>query len=149
MAVFVNRTDYRVRLADFNPLHGINCVRIACGAFLIPQAAALFADGGFAPASVTFFGAAGFRPPELWVLLAAIADVLFGAALVLGFCTRLSALGACALLLLAAYAIEQVRGEAWLWAAGGYEYPVFWAVCCLAVAIEAWKAWFSERRKTG
>jgi putative oxidoreductase len=84
----------------------------------------------------------------LWVLLAAIADVLFGIALMVGFCTRLAALGAFGLLLLSAYAIEQVKGDVWLWGGGGYEYSVFWAVCCLAVAIEAWKAWFRERRGT-
>lgn len=148
-SVFVNRADYRIRLGDFSPLRGINYVRIASGAFLIPHAMNLFADGGFAPGGVAFAARAGFHPPELWVLLAAISDVILGVALVLGFCTRLAALGAGAMLLLGAYAIQQVMGDAWIWSDGGYEYKLFGAICCLAVAIEAWKAWAKERRAAG
>ena len=34
-----------------------------------------------------------------------------------------------------------VKGFGWTWNTGGYEYPVFWGLACvaIAIAIEAWK----------
>jgi putative oxidoreductase len=60
-------------------------------------------------------------------------------ALVLGICTRFAALGAAALLAVAVYSLQVVKGFGWTWNTGGYEYPVFWAITSLAVALEAWK----------
>jgi putative oxidoreductase len=39
-----------------------------------------------------------------------------------------------------------VKGFGWTWNTGGYEYPVFWGICSLVVAIEAWKAWAAVDR---
>jgi putative oxidoreductase len=36
-----------------------------------------------------------------------------------------------------------VKGFGWTWNTGGYEYPVFWAIVSLSVAIEAWKGHFA------
>jgi len=59
--------------------------------------------------------------------------------LVLGLCTRYAALGAAAILGLAVYALQVVKGFGWTWNTGGYEYPVFWAIVCLAIAMEEFK----------
>jgi putative oxidoreductase len=67
---------------------------------------------------------------------------LAGVALALGIATRFAALGACAVLLIAVYALQVVKGFGWTWNTGGYEYPVFWAITSFAVAIEAWKGHF-------
>jgi len=67
-----------------------------------------------------------------------------GVALVLGICTRYAALGAFALLGMAVYSLQVVKGFGWTWNTGGYEYPVFWAIVSLSVAIEAWKAHFAR-----
>src|SRR5260370_24742834 len=96
--------------------------------------------GTVAGAPAGFFAKAGFHPPELWVYIAAIAETAAGVALVLGICTRFAALGACALLAIAVYSLQVVKGFGWTWNTGGYEYPVFWAIVSLSVAIEAWKA---------
>jgi putative oxidoreductase len=40
-------------------------------------------------------------------------------------------------LLIAGAAVYRVNKGKWLWNFGGYEYCVFWAACCLAVAIDA------------
>jgi putative oxidoreductase len=58
----------------------------------------------------------------------------------LGICTRFAAVGAATLLGVAVYSLQVVKGFGWTWNTGGYEYPVFWAITSLAVAIEAWKA---------
>jgi putative oxidoreductase len=42
---------------------------------------------------------------------------------------------------MAVYALQMVKGFGWTWNNGGYEYPVFWAITSLAVAIDAWKAY--------
>jgi uncharacterized membrane protein YphA (DoxX/SURF4 family)/DNA-directed RNA polymerase specialized sigma24 family protein len=86
-----------------------------------------------------FFAKAGLHPPEMWVYIAAISEAAVGVALVLGICTRFAALGACTVLAIAVYSLEVVKGFGWTWNTGGYEYPVFWALASLAVAIEAWK----------
>ena len=84
--------------------------------------------------------------PELWVYLAAAAETLSGICLVLGICTRYAALGAAAVLGVAVYALQMVKGFGWTWNTGGYEYPVFWALVSLMVAIDAWKKALNTRR---
>jgi putative oxidoreductase len=42
-------------------------------------------------------------------------------ALVLGICTRFAALGAVALLAVAVYSLQVVKGSGWTWNTGGYE----------------------------
>jgi putative oxidoreductase len=54
---------------------------------------------------------------------------------VLGLCTRYAALGAAGALAVAVYALHVVKGFGWTWNTGGYEYPVFWAIACLCVAM--------------
>ena len=41
---------------------------------------------------------------------------------------------------MAVYSLQVAKGFGWTWNTGGYEYPVFWAIASLSVAIEAWKA---------
>jgi putative oxidoreductase len=59
---------------------------------------------------------------------------------VFGICTRFAALDAFALLGIAVYSLQVVKGFGWTWNTGGYEYLVFWALTSLAVAIEVWNA---------
>ena len=35
----------------------------------------------------------------------------------------------------AAVAVYRVTGGKWLWNIGGYEYCLFWAICCVVVAM--------------
>ena len=59
--------------------------------------------------------------------------------LVLGIYTRWTALLGAFVLFVAAAALFKVGGFKWLWNLGGFEYPVFWALACVAVALNAWK----------
>ena len=138
-------------LADkFNLLDGWNVLRIICGAFMFPHVAGKFvAFGVLNPGTVGFFAKAGFVPPDAWVAIAAFSETLVGVCLVLGICTRFAALGAAAVLAVAVYALQVVGGfKGWTWNTGGYEYPVFWAIVSLAVAVNAWKAYLAAPKAT-
>jgi putative oxidoreductase len=138
--MWLTRDDFRIKAENFDLSNGLNILRIICGLFLFPHVAGKFAAGAVAASTAGFFAKAGFHPPEIWVCIAALAETAAGVALVLGICTRFAALGAFALLGVAVYSLQVVKGFGWTWNTGGYEYPVFWALTSLAVAIEAWKA---------
>lgn len=143
----LTRDDFRIQASSFDLTNGSNILRIACGAFMFPHIAGKFANGTFNPGTLGFFAKAGMTPPEFWLGLAAMSEFLVGVFLVLGLCTRFAALGGAAVLLMAVYALQVVKGFGWTWNTGGYEYPVFWAIASLVVAMEAWKAYFAENRR--
>ncbi len=128
--------DFRIKASNFNITRAENLLRIICGAFMFPHAMSKFASFGVLSAgTIGFFGKAGFQPPELWVWLAFFTEAACGIALVLGLCTRYAALGAASALAIAVYALHTVKGFGWLWNTGGYEYPIFWGLACVAVAL--------------
>jgi putative oxidoreductase len=137
--MFLTKADFRISPSSFDLTQGWNILRIISGAFMFPHAASKFAAGALSAGTLGFFAKAGFHPPEFWVWLAAIVEVAAGTALVLGICTRYAALGAAGALGVAVYALQTVKGFGWTWNTGGYEYPVFWCLVCVAIAIEAWK----------
>jgi len=134
--MLVTRDDFRIDPRNFDLRDGHNLVRILCGAFMFPHMVGKFAAFGVLNAgTVGFFAKAGFQPPEVWVILAALAEGATGVALVLGLCTRWAALGAAGVMAFAVYALQMVKGFGWTWNTGGYEYPVFWGLAALAVAL--------------
>lgn len=137
--MLIEKDDFRIKAANFDLTQSRNILRIISGAFMFPHAAGKFIGFAIAPALPGFFAKAGFHPPEAWIYLAALTEVACGIALVLGICTRFAALGAAAVLAIAVYALQMVKGFGWTWNTGGYEYPVFWSIVCIAVAIDAWK----------
>jgi putative oxidoreductase len=148
--MLISTNDFRIKAENFDLTNGANLIRIAAGAFMFPHVAGKFAGGALSAATVGFFAKAGFTPPELWTYIAAFAESLTGICLVLGICTRYAALGAAAVLAIAAYALQVVKGfSGWTWNKGGYEYPVFWAIVCLGIAIEEWKTVLAAHRAKG
>ena len=137
--------DFRIRSSNFDLRNSANILRIMCGAFMFPHVAGKFAGGVVSAATVGFFAKAGFHPPELWVYIAACAETACGIALILGICTRFAALGAAAVLGIAVYSLQVVKGFGWTWNTGGYEYPVFWAMVSICVAMDAWKVALAGR----
>lgn len=137
--IFLTKADFRISPSHFDLTQGWNILRIISGAFMFPHAASKFTGGALTVGTVGFFEKAGFHPPEFWIWLAAIVEVSAGVALVLGICTRYAALAAAGALAVAVYALQTVKGFGWTWNTGGYEYPVFWGLVCVAIAIEAWK----------
>lgn len=133
--MIVTREDFRIKAENFDLRDGHNLVRMVCGLWMFPHVAGKFTAAGLSVGTVGFFAKAGFQPPEVWVVLAACAELATGVALVLGLCTRWAALGAAAVMLMAVYALQVVKGFGWTWNTGGYEFPVFWGMCALAVAL--------------
>ena len=143
--MFITLDDFRIKAKNFDLTNGWNILRIMSGAFMFPHIAGKFAAGAISAGTIGFFAKAGFHPPEMWVVIAICAETACGVALMLGICTRFAALGAAAVLLLAVYSLQVVKGFGWTWNTGGYEYPVFWSVVCLAMALEEWKAWLATK----
>lgn len=117
--------------ANFNFLDGFTILRVICGAFFIPHIVGKF----FEPAALGFFVAAKFRPPAFWMYVACVIEVVLAAGLIFAILTPYVAALAAAHLLVAAVAIYRVSGGKWLWNIGGNEYTVFWALCCVVVAM--------------
>jgi putative oxidoreductase len=116
---------------NFDLANAFNILRIVCGAFFIPHIVGKF----FVPAALGFFIAAGFRPPAFWMYLAGAIETVLAVGLILGIYTQYVAAIAAIHLLVAAVAVWRVSKGKWLWNIGGYEYCVFWALCCVVVAM--------------
>lgn len=141
------KSDFRIQASNFDLTDSTNILRIICGLFYFPHILSKFAAGTVSATTASFFAKAGFQPPEVWVWIAAVSETAVAIALVLGICTRYAALGSVALMAIAVYSLQVVKGFGWTWNTGGYEYPVFWGIASLCVAIEAWKGHFVIARR--
>ena len=97
----VTKKDFSIQKSNFDIRNPWNILRITSGAFLLPHALGKFVNGAINPAVLGFFGKAGFQPPETWVLIAFLAEVICSITLVMGICSRFAALGAAITLILA------------------------------------------------
>ena len=119
-------------LADkFNLWDGLVILRLMCGGFFIPHLYAKF----FVPEALGFFVAAGFKPPAFWMYVACAVETVLAIGLIFDIYTYYVAWVACLHLSVAAIAVSKVTNGKWLWNIGGYEYCLFWAICCVVVAM--------------
>lgn len=117
----------------FNLLNEFNILRIICALFLVPHIVAKFT----VPAALKFYVDVGFKPPAFWMYLAgAIESVLFVALFFDLYLWFFGVIGFIHLLVAAAATYKLTRN--WIWVIGGIEFCVFWAICCLVLAIHAW-----------
>ena len=114
----------------FNLLNEFNILRIICGAFFIPHIVGKFT----VPAALDFFVAAKFKPAKTWMYVAGVIEIVLTIGLIFGIFTQFVAAIAALHLAVAAVSTYRVSGK-WLWNIGGIEYCVFWAICCLVVAM--------------
>lgn len=117
----------------FDLTNGFNILRIACGALFIPHIYAAF----FVPEALDFFIKAKFRPPVAWLCLAATIELALAVGLIFGIYANFVAIVAAVYLGVVAGALYRVSGGKWLWNIGGCEFPVFWAICCIVIAIHS------------
>jgi putative oxidoreductase len=114
----------------FNLFNELNLLRIVCAVFFIPHIVAKFT----VPAALKFYVDVGFRPPAFWMYLAGAIEIVLTICLFFGIYTRFAgAIGFIHLLVAAAATYKLTRN--WLWVIGGIEYCIFWALCCLVVAM--------------
>ena len=62
-------------------------------------------------------------------------EIICATGMVLAIYTRYVALLEAVFLSVAAWSVWRYSGGKWLWNIGGYEYCLFWAICCIVVAI--------------
>ena len=120
-------------LADkFNLLNEFNILRIICGLFLVPH---FFMKAKDIAATVEIYRAWRLTPPRAWIYSCLVVEVIGAVGLVFGIYTRYVAILVAVFLLVAAWACWRHSGGKWIWNLGGMEYPVFWAICCIVVAM--------------
>jgi putative oxidoreductase len=117
----------------FSLFNEFNILRIICGAFFIPHIVGKIT----VPATLEFFVVAGFKPPATWMYIAGAIETILATGLILGIYTQYVGVIAFIHLLVAAAATYKVK-NCLIWVNGGVEYCVFWAICCLVVAMHAW-----------
>lgn len=120
-----------IDFANFDLTNEFNILRIICGAFFIPHMIGKF----YEPAALQFFVAANFKPPAFWMYLSAAIEAVLAIGLILGILVPYVAAIAAIHMIVAAIAVILVTKGKWLWNIGGCEFPVFWAICCLVVAM--------------
>ena len=116
---------------NFDLSNEMNILRLICGLFFIPHIYAKF----FVPEALGFFVAAKFEPPKLWMYTACVIETVLAFGLIFAILPAYAAGLACLHLLVAAGAVWKVTNCKWLWNIGGFEYCLFWAICCLVVAM--------------
>lgn len=119
---------------SFNLTNGFNVLRIICGLFLVPHLFVKFRNQDFVKG---FMSKAGLNPPVVWLYGAFVVEIVASLGLVFDIYTGFVALLTCVFLLVAAWASWKTSDGKWMWNFGGAEYPLFWAICCLVVAMES------------
>jgi putative oxidoreductase len=118
---------------SFDLANGVVILRLVCGLFLIPHIVGKFTE----PATLNFFKAAKFNPPETWLYIAGAIETVLTLGLVFDLYTPYVAIIAAFHLFVAAAATYKVTKK-WIWVIGGIEYCVFWMLCCIALAMLTW-----------
>ena len=121
-------------MSNFDLTNEFNILRLICGLFFIPHIVGKIT----VPATLEFFVKAGFKPAASWMYVAGAIETVLTIGLVFGIYTQWVALIAFVHLLVAGAATYKVT-KSWIWVIGGIEYCVFWALCCLVVAIKGFK----------
>jgi putative oxidoreductase len=121
---------------NFDLTNEFNILRLICGLFFIPHIYAKF----FVPEALGFFVAAKFNPPARWMYTACVIETVLAIGLIFAILPMYAGAVACAHLLVAAGAVWRVTNCKWLWNIGGFEYCLFWAICCLVVAMHYYHA---------
>jgi len=114
----------------FDLSNAFNILRIICALFFVPHIYAKF----FVPEALGFFVKAGFKPAAVWLYLACVIEIVLTIGLLFGIYTFYVAIVAAIHLTVAAIAVYRVTDK-WLWNIGGCEFCVFWAICCIVVAM--------------
>jgi putative oxidoreductase len=109
-----------------------NILRLICGLFLLPHFYAKVSNLEFTYKLYTDFR---LYPPRAWVFACIVIEIICSIGMVFAIHTRYVALLEAIFLFVAAWAVWRYSQRKWLWNIGGYEYCLFWAICCIVVAM--------------
>lgn len=108
-------------------------VRVTTGAMLIPHGWSKLI-GGKLEGTAAGFAKMGLEPAFALALYIALLELVGGTLLALGFLTRLWAVLVMGFMAVAVIHAHWANG--FFWSVGGYEYPLFWGLMALAIAIK-------------
>ena len=117
---------------NFDLTDGFNILRLICGLFLLPH---FFAKATNLELTYKIYRDFRLYPEKAWVFSCMAIEIVCATGMVFAICTRYVALLEVVFLLVAAWAVWRYRQGKWLWNIGGYEYCLFWAICCAVVAM--------------
>ena len=117
---------------NFDLTDGFNILRLLCGLFLLPH---FFAKGTHLELTYKIYSDFRLYPVKAWVFPCMAIEIVCATGMVLAICTRYVASLEVVFLLVAAWAVWRYSEGKWLWNIGGYEYCLFWAICCAVVAM--------------
>ena len=118
--------------ANFDLTDGVNILRMICGLFLLPH---LYAKASNLEFTYKIYRDFRLYPPKAWVFACITIEIICAIGMVFAIWTRYVALLEAVFLFVAAWAVWRYSRGKWLWNIGGYEYCLFWAICCLVVAM--------------
>ena len=107
-------------------------IRFICGNSLIPHGYGKLFGGGLQGAA-DFFAKVGIEPALPLATFIGILEFFGGILLAVGLLTRPVAVLVVGFMVVAIVQVHWANG--FLWLTGGYEYPLFWGVVALAIAI--------------
>ena len=117
---------------NFDLSNEFNILRIICGLFLVPH---LYAKATNLEFMYGLYRDFRLYPPKAWVFACMVMEVIGSVGLVFAIYARYVAILIAIFLFVAAWSVWRYSKGKWLWNIGGYEYPVFWAICCVVVAM--------------
>ena len=117
---------------NFDLSNGFVLLRLLIALFLIPH---IIGKVKYKGPVTGFFDTVGFRPAPVFVTLAMIFEIVAAAALILGAFTQIVAALLAVFMFVAAAANHKMCKGKWLWNIGGSEYPIFWGLAAIIVAL--------------
>jgi len=117
---------------NFDLTNEFNILRIICGLFLVPH---LYSKASNLEFTYGIYREWRLYPPQAWVHACIVMEVIGSIGLVFAIYTRYVAALIAIFLFVASWAAWRHSGYKWLWPIGGCEYPIFWAICCVVVAM--------------
>jgi putative oxidoreductase len=116
----------------FDLTNEFNILRLICGLFLLPH---LFAKATDLPLTYKIYDDYRLYPVKLWVFACMATELVCSIGMVFALDTRYVASIEAVFLLVATGAVWRHSAGKWLWQIGGLEYCLFWAICCIVVAM--------------
>ena len=107
-------------------------IRVTAGLMLVPHGWIKLFGGGL-EGTAALMAKLGLEPAYPLALYIALLELVGGVLLALGLFTRVIAALVIGFMAVAAFYVH--FGNGFLWIKGGFEYPLFWGLVCVAIAV--------------
>ena len=117
---------------SFDLTNEFNILRLICGLFLLPH---LYAKASNLELTEKIYRDFRLHPPRAWIFACIAVEIVCSIGMIFAIYTRYVAALEAVFLLVAAWAVWRYSQGKWLWNIGGFEYCLFWSICCIVVAM--------------